>query len=441
MGFLEADAYLKDLGVDVMKDMAPSLRRMRAICEALDHPERAIPAIHITGTNGKTSVAKIASSLLDAMGLSVGTYTSPHLSSVTERIELSGIPLPEEEFGGVFDRLLPYLRAVEDDLGERLTYFEVLTALFFLWAVEKPVDALVVEVGLGGLWDATNVMDGAVAVITGVDLDHTALLGGTPVRIATEKAGVIKPGSVVVTAERNPEVLGVIRGASEEAGASLVTIGRDFEVTSDVVAVGGRYLTLLRGGREIEFFLPLHGSHQAINAAVALEAVARFLPAHDISADVLEAGFGGVRVPGRLHRLGPSVGSPTVVLDVAHNPAGMSAMISGSIESFVFEKAVVVVAVLDDKDHEGMLREIARLAPYVICTETSSIRSLKAADLADAAGRLGLQSEAVPEIPDAIARSLEIASANDLVCVTGSHYLVGEARELFIPDHKEDLAR
>src|ERR687896_23160 len=205
--YAEAEAYLDALGVDAMKRLAPSLHRIEALCAALDHPERRLQAIHVTGTNGKTSTARIATSLLGATGLTVGTYTSPHLETVRERIALSGELISKDDFGDVFDHMRPFLMHVEESLGERLSYFEVLTALFFLWAAETPVDAAVVEVGLGGRWDATNVMDAQVAVVTNVALDHMSLLGQDRATIAREKVGIIKDDAIVVTGERAPDIL------------------------------------------------------------------------------------------------------------------------------------------------------------------------------------------------------------------------------------------
>jgi dihydrofolate synthase / folylpolyglutamate synthase len=290
VSYSEATAFLEALGIDAMKSMAPSLHRMEALCEVLDHPEQKLHAIHITGTNGKTSTARMAASILSATGLSVGTYTSPHLQTIRERVALNGEPITEEEFGDAFDHLHPFLDVVERGLGENLTFFEVLTGMFFLWAAET-VDVAVVEVGLGGRWDATNMMDGAVAVITNVGLDHTKMLGDDPVTIAKEKAGIIKPGASVVTGERKPDVLAVIQEQADAAGVSTARLGREFEVTLNRLAVGGRYLSMRSAGRAHEdLYVPLHGSHQAVNAAVAVEAVSAFLPAGSLDEEVINEG-------------------------------------------------------------------------------------------------------------------------------------------------------
>jgi dihydrofolate synthase / folylpolyglutamate synthase len=430
VSFEEARAYLDSLGVDAMKSMAPSLHRMEAICEALDHPENQVPAVHVTGTNGKTSTARIAASLLSAAGLSVATYTSPHLQSVRERLALGGEPIGTGEFGDVFDHLRPYLEHVEGRLGERLTFFEILTAMFFLWAADSAVDAAVVEVGLGGLWDATNVITAPVAVITNVGLDHTGLLGMERETIAKEKSGIIKPGSAVVTAERTPSVLSVIGEEADSAGARVSVLGRDFLVSDNRVAVGGRFLSVRAGGREYEdSFLPLHGSHQGVNAAVALEATTSFLPARTLDDDLVAEGFARTVIPGRLETIrADDESTPPVVLDVAHNPDGMSALITSLLEAFAFDKIVFVLGILGDKDYKGMLTEVGRVPCSVVATEAKSVRSVPPAELRAAAEELGLEAEVVDDVGSAVQSAQARAQPGELVCVTGSHYVVGEAR-------------
>lgn len=428
MSFEEADDYLESLGVDAMKSMAPSLHRIEALCEALDHPERQVKAIHVTGTNGKTSTARIATSLLAATGLTVGTYTSPHLESVRERIALSGEPISKADFGDAFDHLRPYLTHVEETLGERLTYFEVLTGLFFLWAAETPVDAAVVEVGLGGRWDATNVIDAPVAVITNVGLDHTQLLGETRESIAGEKVGIVKPGSILVTGERSPAILQIFREIATEWDVTMSVLGKDFEETDNRVAFGGRYLGVNTSAQSYdELFLPLHGSHQGVNAAIALEAVTRFLPAQTLGLDVVLEGLGKTTAPGRLETF-RAEGEAAVVLDVAHNPDGMSAFVTSLIEAFAFERAVVVLGILADKDYRGMLAELARIPCSLILTEPRSVRAVPVTELHDAAADFGLDSIVVDDVAGAVKAAVAATGPGDMVCVTGSHYVVGEAR-------------
>jgi dihydrofolate synthase / folylpolyglutamate synthase len=425
MSFQEAVSYLDALGVDHMRSRSPSTHRIEALLELLDHPERAVPAIHVTGTNGKTSVAHISTSLLRASGLKVGTYTSPHLQSMTERIALDGEPIDEHSFGNLFAHVLPYLELID----ERVSYFELLTGMFFLWAADN-AEAAVVEVGLGGRWDATNVLNAAVAVITNIGLEHTELLGSNTETIAKEKVGIIKPGASVVTAERSPSVLRVISDEAAGQGADLAALERDFSVVDNRVAFGGRYLALqTTRARYDDLFLPLHGSHQGINAAVALEAVTRFLPAQPLGIDVVQEGLAQARVPGRLESMRLAQDEVTVVLDVAHNPDGMAALVNGLAEAFVFDDLVVVVGVLADKDYRGMLVELARLPCILVVTQPQSARSVAPSDLGATAAELGLEYEIVSEVGAAVHAAIGSAGQGRLVCVTGSHYVVGEARQ------------
>jgi dihydrofolate synthase / folylpolyglutamate synthase len=429
VSFADAERYLNSLGIDAMKKVGPSLHRIEAICDALGHPEQVVPAVHVTGTNGKTSVARIASALLGATGLTVGTYTSPHLQSVRERIALAGESISEDDFAGLFEHLRPYIDYVQKELGETLTFFEVLTAMFFLWAAEHPVDVAVIEVGLGGRWDATNVVHAPVSVITNVALDHMALLGGDPETIAREKAGIIKPGARVVTAERKPGVLEVIRAEAAQQGAEVSEMGRDFSLLDNRVALGGRFLSVRTSAAEYNgLFLPLHGSHQAINAATALEATTRFL-ALPPSDEVVAEGFATSFVPGRLEtvRTDGRPGLP-VILDVAHNPDGMSALITSLIEAFAFDRVVFVLGILGDKDYRGMLQEIARVPCSIIVTEPKTVRSVPSGELLKAAHEMGLGAKESSGVEAAVAAALMDADDHDLVCVTGSHYVVGEAR-------------
>ena len=428
MSYEEAVSYLDALGIDAMKDVTPTLDRIQAMCDAMNNPEKSVPVIHVTGTNGKSSVVRIATSLLGALGLSVGTYTSPHLQDVRERIALNGEPISKEDFGDLFAQVRPYLDVVEERLGEKLTYFELLTAMFYLWAADQPVDAAVVEVGLGGRWDATNVTTAPVAVITNIGLDHTEFMGNDRRDIAAEKAGIIKSDAVVVTGERDPEILSIFADAADADHAELLVADRQFGVIENKVALGGRYLTMRTNVREYDgLFLPLHGSHQGVNASVALQAVTSFLPAVEISEEVVNEGFASVKIPGRLETI-PGEGKSPIVLDVAHNPDGTSALVSGLVETFAFDRVVFVLGVLRGKDHEGILRELARVPCTLVLTEPPSGRALKVEELSKAAEELELEFAVAGSVPDAIATALEVAGPSDLVCITGSHYVIGEAR-------------
>lgn len=417
-----------------MKKLAPSTRRIEALCDLLNNPERAVPAIHITGTNGKSSTARIVTGLLGAAGLSVGTYTSPHLQSVRERIASNGEPLEETAFAELFDHIKPYVDVVEAKLSDRISYFELMTAMFFLWAAETPVDAIVVEVGLGGRWDATNVLPSSVPVITNIALDHTAMLGSTPEKIAAEKVGIVKEGSVLVTAERNPSVLAVMGKQAPE----MSVLDKDFGILENRVAFGGRYLSLRSSDRTYEgLFMPLHGAHQGLNAATAVEAVTRFLPAGSLGHEVVLDGLSSVTARGRLESMHVEGSTVLFILDVAHNPAGMSAMITSLVEAFAFERAVFVVGVLSDKDHLGILSELGRAGGTVIATEARHARSVPGGELAEEARGLGMAAEVIGDVRNAVARARELASDVDLICVTGSHYVVGEARDVLLPSDAE----
>jgi dihydrofolate synthase/folylpolyglutamate synthase len=433
MGYEEALDHLDALGIDAMKGLKPSLHRIEAVCETLNHPERSVPAIHVTGTNGKTSTARIASGVLEAAGLSVATFTSPHLQTIRERFVLSGEPIDAIVFGEVFDHIRSYLEHVEKSLGEQLSYFEVLTAMFFLWAAEGPMDAMVVEVGLGGRWDATNVIEASVAVITNVSLDHTGLLGKTPTEIATEKAGIIKSGTRTVTAERAPDTLQVIETEASLVGASVVRIDRDFAVTDNRTAVGGRYLSVRSSARNYDgLYLPLHGSHQGVNAATALESVVNFVPEGSLDNEVVSDGFARAMVPGRLESVLVEEPEGTVILDVAHNPDGMAALINSLVEAFAFERVVFVVGILGDKDYRGMLSELARVPCDLIVTEAKSVRSVPPEELERAAQELGLSARLEADVAAAIPEALALAGGTEPVVVTGSHYVVGAARDILL---------
>ncbi|MEA2447726.1 MAG: dihydrofolate synthase / folylpolyglutamate synthase, partial [Actinomycetota bacterium] len=322
-----------------------------------------------------------------------------------------------------------YLILVERKLEEKLSYFEVLTALFFLWAAES-VDVAVIEVGLGGRWDATNVVDAPVSVITNIGIDHTALLGPDRITIAREKVGIVKPASSVVTAELSPDVLHVLREETQELDVEFSVVGKDFEVLDNRVAFGGRYLSLRSSSRTYDgLFLPLHGSHQGVNAATALEAVTRFFPADSLSEEVVAEGLGTATVPGRLDTVRQKTAdSGVIVLDVAHNPDGVAALITSLLEGFAFQQVVFVFGSLDDKDYRGMLTEFTRLPCRIFATQAQHPRSVGAGDLAAAAKELGLAAEPITSVMEAVTLASASATPDDLICITGSHYVVGEAR-------------
>ncbi|HZB51039.1 MAG TPA: folylpolyglutamate synthase/dihydrofolate synthase family protein [Mycobacteriales bacterium] len=418
----------------------PTLDRIRVLTDLLGDPQRSYPVIHIGGTNGKTTTARIVDALLRGFGLRVGRFTSPDLSSVTERISLEGEPISARRFAETYDDIRPYLAMVDKEQPVPLSYFEVLTAMGFAAFADAPVDVAVVEVGMGGTWDSTNVADGRVSVVTPVALDHTAYLGDTIEEIAGEKAGIIKPDSVAVLAAQPPAAADVLLRRVAEVGATVAREGAEFGVAARSVAVGGQVLTVQGlGGAYDELFLPLHGAHQAENAAVALAAVEAFLGAGAetgvIDLAVVREALLGVSSPGRLEALRSA---PTVLVDAAHNPHGMAATAAALAESFSFRRLIGVVAVLGDKDVGGMLATLEPLLDEIVVTENSSPRRLPVDDLAALAVEVfGADRVAVePRLDDAIETAVQLAEEGEDqlggsgVLVTGSVVTAGEARTL-----------
>ncbi len=423
--------------------MVPDRERIVALLDLLGNPQRAYPAIHLTGTNGKTSTARMIDSLLRAFGLRVGRYTSPHLDSVTERIALDGEPADADRFVAAHDEVAPIAALLDARAagagGEQVTYFEFTTAMAFAAFADAPVDVAVVEVGLGGEWDATNVLAAGTAVVTPIGLDHVGLLGGSLAEIATEKAGIVHPGATVITAVQAPEAAEPLIRRAVEVEATVAREGTEFGVVERAVAVGGQQLTLQGlGGVYGDVFLPLHGAYQAQNAALALAAVEAFLGAGTegtLDADAVREGFAAVSSPGRLERVRVS---PTVLVDAAHNPAGMAATVEALREAFAFSRLVAVVALLDDKDARGMLELLEQAVDAVVVTENSSPRRVGA----DALGAVAVdvfgadRVEVSLRLDDAIESAIRISEEDDGplgttgVLVTGSVVTAADARRL-----------
>lgn len=401
-----------------------TLATMRELLDLLGNPQDAAPVIHVTGTNGKGTTVRIASALLAARGLSVGTYTSPDLERVNERIGRDGRAVDDETLA----RLLDDLRLREGLLSEVPSRFELLTAAAFAYFAEVAVDVAVVEVGVGGRLDATNVCEAEVAVVTNVELDHMELLGPTRRHIATEKAGIVWPGSTLVLGETDPELEPIFEAREP---ARIDRRDREFGVSASRPAVGGRLVDFFtRYGRHEEVFLPLHGAHQAANAACALAAVEGLFDA-SLPRPLLEAGLAAVRSPGRLEILERG---PLVLVDGAHNPAGMAALRRAIDEEFADRRPwYLVVGCLGGRDRAALLAhwkglEVARV---VVC-EPDSPRRVPADVLAEDVRALGYPADVVPDVPDAVAYARELAgndgSTEAAVLVTGSLYVVGEAR-------------
>jgi len=419
--------------------LEPSLDRIRALVDLLGDPQRAYPVIHVAGTNGKTSTARMIDALLRRFGLRVGRFTSPHLASVTERISLDGAPIDRARFVAAFDDVAPYLDLVDKEQPVPLSYFEVLTAMGFVAFADAPVDVAVVEVGMGGSWDSTNVADGRVAVVTPVALDHTRYLGSTVAAIAGEKAGIIKPGCIAVLARQTPDAAEVLLRRSAEMDATVAREGQEFGVLRRAVAVGGQQLVLQGlGGVYDELFLPLYGAHQAQNAACALAAVEAFFGAGAVGSldlETVRSAFAGVTSPGRLE---PVRSAPTVLVDAAHNTHGMAATVAALAESFQFRRLIGVVAVLVDKDVRGMLDALQPALDEIVVTQNSSHRRLPADDLAALAVEIfGADRVTVePRLDDAIETAVRLAEEGEDqlggsgVLITGSVVTAGEARTL-----------
>jgi dihydrofolate synthase/folylpolyglutamate synthase len=421
--------------------MHPTTERIAALLNLLGEPQRTYRSIHLTGTNGKTSTARMIDALLLGFGLRTGRYTSPHLASVTERVVIDGAPISAERFVEVYREIEPYIALVDDRFEIKLSFFEVMTALAYAAFADAPVDVAVVEVGLGGTWDATNQIDADIAVVTPVGLDHMNFLGDTVAEIAAEKAGIIKPGAQVILAAQSPEAATPLLRAAVDADAVVAREGAEFGVVDRQVAVGGQLLSLQGlGGRYDEIFLRLHGAHQAENAVLALAAVEAFFGAGaasgPVDVEVVRAAFATVRSPGRLEAVRSA---PTILVDATHNPHGMRASVEAMQEAFDFRRLVAVVAVLVEKDARGILEPLEPVADEIVVTQNSSVRALPADQLAAIAVELfGPDRVSVePRLDDAIETAVRLAEESDDgalsgagVLVTGSVVTAGEARTL-----------
>ncbi|MGJ5896986.1 bifunctional tetrahydrofolate synthase/dihydrofolate synthase [Streptomyces niveiscabiei] len=420
--------------------LEPSVKRIAALMDVLGEPQNAYPSIHITGTNGKTSTARMIESLLGAFELRTGRYTSPHVQSITERISLDGAPMSAERFVETYEDIKPYVEMVDAKEQYRLSFFEVMTGMAYAAFADAPVDVAVVEVGMGGTWDATNVIDADVAVITPISLDHTDRLGSTPAQIAGEKGGVIKQDATVILAQQPVDAAQVLLKRAVEVDATVAREGLEFGVVERQVAVGGQLMTLRGlGGEYPEVFVPLHGAHQAHNAAVALAAVEAFFGvgaarAEPLDIEVVRKAFAKVTSPGRLEVVRRS---PTVVLDAAHNPAGARVTADAISEVFDFSKLIGVVGAAGDKDVRGLLEAFEPIFAEIVVTQNSTARAMDADALAAVAveifGEDRVQVE--PRLPDALETAITLAEEDGEfsgagVLVTGSVITVGEARLL-----------
>jgi dihydrofolate synthase / folylpolyglutamate synthase len=408
----------------------PTLERQQALVRLLGDPQQAYRCIHITGTNGKGSTAAMITALLAAQGLSVGTYTSPNLSRVNERISRNGEPIDDDALLEVLESLARFEPLMEDPP----TRFELLTAAGLLWFADEAVDVAVVEVGLGGRWDSTNVVDGDVSVLTNVSYDHTEILGPTLEDIARDKSGIFKSGGRVVIGESDPTLVDQLRQAAAVAGAEEVWV-RDveFACTANRLAVGGRLIDVRTPQAAYgELLVPLHGAHQGDNASCALAAGEAFF-GFPLREDVVEEAFAGVRVSGRLEVIGRH---PLVVVDGAHNVAGMIVLARSLIEEFAVEgEAQAVVGMLSGRDPVAMLDALltAGIRSVVACAPDSP-RALPAEVVAEAALGLGMDTVVAGSPAEAVALAVGRAGGDDRVVVCGSLYVVADARRLLVHD-------
>lgn len=418
--WLDAHINLERMEVTAGRVAGLSLDRMRRLVDVLGDPQHAYPVVHLTGTNGKGSTARMLTAILSESGLSVGTYTSPHLQRLNERITRNNEPIDDEELAA----MLSDIAAIESVAGVDPSYFEIMTAAAFRWFADVAVDVAVIEVGLLGRYDATNVADAQVAVVTNVGHDHTDFQGDWRANIAGEKAGIIKPGSWLVLGETAPDLMPIFE---REPAAGVWRRDEDFGLEENVLAVGGRLLDIRTPGGVLEqVFLSAHGAHQGDNAATAT-AAAEALFARPLDPTLVADGLGSVELPGRFEFVGRE---PLVVLDAAHNPDGAAAAYQTLENDFTYGgDAILVVGMLRGRDPVALLEALgADEAGLVVACTPDSPRALDAEEVAEAAAHLGAPVDVEPNIARAVDRALDEAGADDAVLVTGSLYVVGAAR-------------
>jgi dihydrofolate synthase/folylpolyglutamate synthase len=405
----------------------PTLERISVLMRYLGSPELEFPAVHITGTNGKTTTVRVLTELLAALGLKVGAYTSPHLEHVNERMAIDGQPIDDE----ALDEMLYAVSLVEESIGVDPSYFDIVTAAAFRWFADEAVDVAVVEVGMGGTWDATNVVDGRVAVVTNVSIDHVEYMGPTREQIAQEKAGIVKPGATLVLGDTDPAIQAIFeaRGAARVFRRAV-----DVGVARNVLALGGRLVDLRSPGAVYpDVFLPLHGAHQADNAAIALAAAESFVAA-PLPFEVVADAFARVESPGRLEVVGRQ---PLILLDGVKNVAGAQALRRALDEEFSEGSRTFVIGMLREKDPYEMLEALGVDAGVgmLVCCRPPSPRAQEPSLIAKAAVDLGVpeeQIEIVDRVEDAISTAMLATPSDGQIVITGSLYVVGAARSVLV---------
>jgi dihydrofolate synthase/folylpolyglutamate synthase len=449
----EREIYSHILSRNPEHDFEPTLDRVSEAVELLGDPQHAYKVVHLTGTNGKTSTARMIESVVREHGLRTGLFTSPHLTSVRERIQIDGESIAQDEFVRLWQEVAPIVHMVDTRSGARggprMSFFEVLTVLAFAAFADAPIDVAVIEVGMGGVWDATNVANGQVSVISGISMDHQQWLGNDLASIAAEKSGIIKPGATVVIAEQSETVVPVLTAAAAEREARTLWEGDAMELVDRQPGVGGQLVTLRTpAARYEDLFVPLYGDYQAHNALLAVVAVeALIADGGELSAlngERLEAGFAAVTSPGRLEAVRTS---PMILVDAAHNPAGIEALVGAIEESFAFEALVGVVGILADKDAEGILAGLEPLLDEVVITASASARAIPVDELAAIAIELFGEDRVrtSSSLPDALDQAVQLAEAeHDMgagVLVVGSVTVIAEARVLLGADKRKGTGR
>ncbi|MDO5719286.1 MAG: folylpolyglutamate synthase/dihydrofolate synthase family protein [Actinomycetaceae bacterium] len=418
----------------------PSLDRVRMAMNILGDPQNTYRSVHVTGTNGKTSTARMISALLQASGRKVGRFTSPHLSTMTERIALNDAPISTGAFVEAFDDIAPYLDMVDAHSarngGPRMSFFEILTVTALAYFANVPVDAAVVEVGMGGRWDATNVITADVAVIAPIAIDHEKWLGHSIQEIAEEKAGIIKRGAFVISAPQAPEVMDIIRRRAHAEGATVRVLGEDIKIIDRALGVGGQMLTIATPAAQYtDVFVPVLGAHQADNAALALAAMEAFNGGRALDPSIVEEGFANTTTPGRLEVVRSS---PSIVIDAAHNPHGAAALARSLNDSFDYTRIVGVYSAMADKNVEAVLAELEPVLEEIVVTAMASPRAMELSQLeaiaTDVFGEDRVRTERV--LLDAIDRAVDLSEAgadaatSSGVVIFGSVVLAGQARDL-----------
>jgi dihydrofolate synthase/folylpolyglutamate synthase len=413
--------------------IAPSIERIAALVDILGSPQLTYPTIHVGGTNGKTTTSRMIDALLFAHGLRTGRFTSPHLETYLERIAINGQSIDPKELIFSYNDIAAYLDLMDEKFEHPISFFEAITAIAFVAFAEHPIDVGVIEVGMGGQWDATNVVKADVSVIMPIGFDHMEYLGNTLHEIASTKAGIIKENGFIVLAQQEPEAAKELIRKAAEVGADVVREGIEFSVTSRAIAVGGQLLTI-QGVNETyeEIFLPLHGRHQASNAAAALVAVEAFFGDQPLDIDAVRSGFASVASPGRcevVHR------DPTIILDAAHNPHGAKALAETLRSEFNFDEIIAVVGVLGDKDAAGIFKELEPIVDHVIVTQSASERAMASSEVEKIASSIfGVDrvfdvQDLFQAIDKAMSDSVRpLSEATVGIVITGSVVTVGQAR-------------